>query len=54
MKYFLVVGEASGDLHASHLMKAILQEDPAAEFRFYGGDLMQQCHQNVLPLQIER
>lgn len=41
MKYFLVVGEASGDLHASHLMKAILQEDPAAEFRFYGGDLMQ-------------
>jgi lipid-A-disaccharide synthase len=41
MKYFLVVGEASGDLHASHLMKAILQEDPAAEFRFYGGDMMQ-------------
>ena len=41
MRYFLVVGEASGDLHASHLMKAILQEDSAAEFRFYGGDLMQ-------------
>ena len=41
MKYYLIVGEASGDLHASNLMKALLQEDPAAEFRFFGGDLMQ-------------
>lgn len=40
MKYYLIVGEASGDLHASHLMAALRQEDPAAEFRFYGGDLM--------------
>ena len=40
MKYYLIVGEASGDLHASHLMKALLKEDPAAEFRFFGGDLM--------------
>jgi len=40
MKYYLIVGEASGDLHASNLMKAIRREDPQAEFRFYGGDLM--------------
>ena len=40
MKYFLIVGEASGDLHASNLMKALLLEDSKAEFRFYGGDLM--------------
>ena len=41
MKYYLIVGEASGDLHASHLMRAIQKEDAAAEFRFFGGDLMQ-------------
>lgn len=40
MKYYLIVGEASGDLHASNLMKALQQEDPQAEFRFFGGDLM--------------
>ena len=40
MKYYLIVGEASGDLHASHLMAALRQEDPEAEFRFFGGDLM--------------
>lgn len=40
MKYYLIAGEASGDLHASNLMKAILQEDPKADFRFFGGDLM--------------
>ena len=40
MKYYLIVGEASGDLHASNLMKALLLEDSKAEFRFYGGDLM--------------
>ena len=40
MKYYLIVGEASGDLHASHLMAALLREDPQAEFRFFGGDLM--------------
>ena len=40
MKYYLIVGEASGDLHASHLMKALKEEDPQAEFRFFGGDLM--------------
>lgn len=40
MKYYLIVGEASGDLHASHLMAALRREDPQAEFRFFGGDLM--------------
>ncbi len=41
MKYYLIVGEASGDLHGANLMKSILKEDPEAEFRFWGGDLMQ-------------
>lgn len=40
MKYYLIVGEASGDLHASHLMRSIQEQDPQAEFRFFGGDLM--------------
>lgn len=40
MKYYLIVGEASGDLHASNLMKALKEADNAAEFRFFGGDLM--------------
>lgn len=40
MKYYLIVGEASGDLHASHLMRALQQHDPQASFRFFGGDLM--------------
>ncbi len=41
MKYFLVAGEASGDLHASNLMAALKVTDPEAEFCFLGGDLMQ-------------
>ncbi len=41
MKYYLIAGEASGDLHAANLMKALLKQDPKAEFRFWGGDLMQ-------------
>ena len=40
MKYYLIVGEASGDLHASNLMKSIKAVDAGAEFRFFGGDLM--------------
>ncbi len=40
MKYYLIVGEASGDLHASNLMRALKAEDPEADFRFFGGDLM--------------
>lgn len=42
MKYYLIAGEASGDLHASNLMQAIKEQDDNAEFRFFGGDLMQQ------------
>ena len=41
MKYYLIVGEASGDLHASNLMAEIKKEDTEAEFRFFGGDKMQ-------------
>lgn len=41
MKYYLIAGEASGDLHASHLMKALREADPEASFRFIGGDLME-------------
>ncbi len=41
MKYYLIAGEASGDLHGSNLMKAIKQKDAKAEFRFFGGNLMQ-------------
>ena len=41
MKYYLIAGEASGDLHASKLMNALKKEDPQAQFRFFGGDLMQ-------------
>ncbi len=40
MKYYLIAGEASGDLHASHLMQQLQQQDAAAEFRFFGGDMM--------------
>ncbi len=40
MKYYLIAGEASGDLHASHLMQALKDKDPEAQFRFFGGDLM--------------
>ena len=40
MRYYLIVGEASGDLHASHLMRSLQAVDPVAEFRFFGGDLM--------------
>ena len=38
MKYYLIAGEASGDLHASHLMAELKKEDPNAEFRFFRGD----------------
>ena len=41
MKYYLIAGEASGDLHASHLMSQLLVQDPEAQFRFFGGDAMQ-------------
>lgn len=41
MKYYLIAGEASGDLHGSNLMKSLKAEDAASEFRYFGGDLMQ-------------
>ena len=41
MKYYIIAGEASGDLHGSNLMKAIFEEDKDADIRFWGGDLMQ-------------
>lgn len=41
LKYYIIAGEASGDLHASNLMKELKKKDPKAEFRFWGGDLMQ-------------
>lgn len=40
MKYYIIAGEASGDLHASNLLKALKEKDSEAEFRFWGGDLM--------------
>ena len=54
MKYYLIAGEASGDLHASHLMRSLKKVDSEAEFRFFGGDLMQAeggtcvCHYSQL------
>jgi len=42
MKYYLIAGEASGDLHASRLMRSLKAKDPEAEFRYFGGDLMAQ------------
>ena len=42
MRYYIISGEASGDLHGSNLMKALLLEDVNADFRFWGGDLMQE------------
>lgn len=40
MKYYIIAGEASGDLHASRLMRSLKKEDPDAQFRFFGGDMM--------------
>jgi len=48
MKYYIIAGEASGDLHGSNLMKAILKIDVNAEFRFWGGDLMQSVSNNLI------
>ena len=48
MKYYLIAGEASGDLHGANLMKEILIQDPLAEFRFWGGDAMQEVSDNIV------
>ncbi|MEI6866797.1 lipid-A-disaccharide synthase [Flavicella sp.] len=42
MKYYIIAGEASGDLHASNMMKSLKKQDREAEFRFWGGDLMEE------------
>ena len=42
MKYYIIAGEASGDLHGSKLMEALKEKDDKAQIRFWGGDLMQQ------------
>ncbi|MBQ5882143.1 MAG: lipid-A-disaccharide synthase, partial [Bacteroidales bacterium] len=43
MKYYIIAGEASGDLHGSNLIKGILKNSPDSEIRCWGGDLMQQA-----------
>lgn len=54
MKYYIIAGEASGDLHASNLMKALQKEDATADFRFWGGDLMQSVGGTLVTHYIER
>ena len=44
MKYYIIAGEASGDLHGSNLMKGLFAEDPSAQVRFWGGPLMSSAH----------
>lgn len=46
MRYYIIAGEASGDLHGSNLMKGIYSEDPAAQIRFWGGDLMNEVYES--------
>ncbi len=48
MKYYIIAGEASGDLHGSNLMKALLNKDVNANFRFWGGDLMEQVSDSLV------
>ena len=48
MKYYIIAGEASGDLHGSNLMKALVDQDINAEFRFWGGDLMQNVRDSLV------
>lgn len=52
MRYYIIAGEASGDLHGSNLMKGIYAEDPQADIRFWGGDLMEsvwKSHTSLAP-----
>jgi lipid-A-disaccharide synthase len=48
MKYYIIAGEASGDLHGANLMKALLKNDVNAQFRFWGGDLMRAVNDNLI------
>ncbi|MBR5905270.1 MAG: lipid-A-disaccharide synthase [Bacteroidales bacterium] len=50
MRYYLIAGEASGDLHGSNLLKGLKAEDPEPEFRFWGGDLMSEAAGGVAPV----
>ena len=43
MRYYIIAGEASGDLHGANLMKALQKQDVDAQFRFWGGDLMEKA-----------
>jgi len=54
MKYYIIAGEASGDLHGSNLMKALKDTDNSAEFRFWGGDLMYAVDDNLVKHYKER
>ena len=54
MKYYIIAGEASGDLHGANLMKGLLEEDPKANIRFWGGDLMQSVGGNLVSHYKER
>ena len=54
MKYYILVGEASGDLHGSNLMKALYQKDTDANIRFWGGDLMQEVGGTIVKHYKER
>ena len=48
MKFYVIAGEASGDLHASNLMKALKYQDSETKFRFWGGDLMNAQSPNLV------
>lgn len=50
MRYYLIAGEASGDLHGSNLLKGLKAEDPEPEFRFWGGDLMSEAAGGIAPV----
>ena len=47
-KIYVIAGEASGDLHASNLMQAMLDQDPNLDFRFWGGDKMEKVHPGIV------
>lgn len=48
MKYYIIAGEASGDLHGANLMKSLVKIDVKAQFKFWGGDLMQEVSDNLV------
>ena len=48
MKYYIIAGEASGDLHGSNLVKGLLEKDPSAQIRAWGGELMRQAGAEVV------